>query len=132
LIYESLSKISVLCHIFKKPVGYLSGLMYLPQTIQRKPNTLPLCPPKTPHDLIWDQPWAAMVESWQLTIGIMGTANQAMVLGPQTTGTLLTPLKHHLGDLSLQKQNHLNSYTGLESTRNITPLVSVPNTTCNL
>jgi hypothetical protein len=31
------------------------------RSVRRKPAPVPLCPPKVPHDLIWDGTWTAAV-----------------------------------------------------------------------
>lgn len=39
------------------------GGFYGNQSTQRKPASVPLCPPQTSHDLIWAQTWAAATEA---------------------------------------------------------------------
>jgi hypothetical protein len=41
------------------------------RSIRRKPASMPLCPPKIPHDLTWDRNRAAAVGSQQLTAWAM-------------------------------------------------------------
>jgi hypothetical protein len=54
------------------------------QSTRRKPATVPLCPPQTPHDLTWDRTRAAAVGSRRLTACAVARAqNEYLTIRPE-------------------------------------------------